>query len=309
MTIYDTIIIGGGSSGFSAAMYAGRLNMKTLVLCEGIGGTLAIAGSIENWPGIKAIDGYDLVENIHQHALEYGITVIEKRATSCKKKDGNFLVGVEGESYEGKTIIFATGTRVRKLGCPGEDQYANKGVHYCALCDGPLYKGKILGVVGGSDSAAKEALVLSEYASKVFIIYRGEQIRAEYVNLKRVEKKLKEDKIRIINFTNVTEIKGDEKKVTSVILDKAYNDKNELVLDGLFIEIGHIPLSDLAKDIGVALDQKGEIVIDREAKTNVEGVYAAGDVVDTKFKQAITGAGEAVLAAYSAYTYVSGKEL
>ncbi|MEK6874768.1 MAG: NAD(P)/FAD-dependent oxidoreductase [Nanoarchaeota archaeon] len=309
MVIYDTVIIGGGSTGFSAAMYSGRLNMKTLVVCENIGGTLAIAGAIENWPGIKSIDGYDLVEKIKEHALEYGITIVEKKAIQIQRSGDHFEVQVQGAVYETKTVIFATGTRVRKLGVVGEDVYANKGVHYCALCDGPLYKGKILGVVGGSDSAAKEALVLTQYGKKVYLLYRGEQIHPEPVNMKRVDKKIAEGSITIINNTNITEIKGDTKKVTSVNIDKAYLGKTSLELDGIFIEIGHIALSELAKPLGVVLNQKGEIIIDRDAKTNIEGVFAAGDVVDTKFKQAITGAGEAVLAAYSAYSYIGGKEL
>lgn len=302
--IYDTIVIGGGSSGFSAAMYAGRLNLKTLVLVENMGGTLAIAGNIENWPGIKSIDGYDLVDKIKEHAQEYNIEIMEKRAVKVERKDGNFIVKTQEDSFETKTVIIATGTKIRKLGVKGEEEFANKGVHYCALCDGPLYKGKVLGVVGGSDSAAKEALVLTEWGKIVYIIYRGESIRPEPVNKARVDKKIQEGKIVILNNTNITQIKGAD-RVSSILLDKPYKDRLEIEMDGLFIEIGHIPLSELTKDIGVETNQKGEIVIDRESRTNVPGVFAAGDVVDTKFKQAITGSAEGVLAAHSAYEYVN----
>ena len=305
MAIYDTIIIGGGSSGFSTAMYAGRLNLKTLVICENVGGTLAIAGKIENWPGIKSIDGYELVEQIKEHAKEYDIEIVEKKVISVEKKKDNFFVKVDGSQYETKTVVFATGTKVRKLGVPGEEQYANKGVHYCALCDGPLYKGKILGVVGGSDSAIKEALFLADYGSKVYIIYRGDKLRAEPVNMKRVEQKIKDKKIEVLYDTNITEILGNGKKVNKIVLDKSYKQSKELDIDGLFVEIGHIPLSDLAKSVGVKLNDKNEIIIDRSAKTNVSGIFAAGDVVDTSFKQAITGSAEGILAAYVAYEYVS----
>ena len=190
---------------------------------------------------------------------------------------------------------------MRKLGVPGEDEFANRGVHYCALCDGALYKNKVIGVVGGSDSAATEALLLSEYAEKVFIIYRKEKIRAEPVTAQRVERN---KKIEIINNTNVTEMKGD-KFLHSVILDKPYKGSNELKLDALFIQVGQIPLSDLAVAAGVKINQKKEIIINRDSETNIAGIFACGDVVDGKFKQAITGVAQAVTAAHSAYEYIA----
>ncbi len=302
MAIYDTIIIGGGSTGFSAAMYAGRLNLKTLVLVENMGGTLTIAGNVENWPGIKSIDGYDLADKIKEHAMEYDIEVIEKRATEIKKDKALFTVKTQDQSFQTKTIIIATGTKVKKLDIKGEDKFANKGVHYCALCDGPLYKQKTLCVVGGGDSAAKGALVLSEWGKKVYLIYRGDKITPEPVNMKRIEKKVKENKIEIITNTNLIEINGKD-KVTSILLDRPANKKMDM--DGIFIEIGHIPLSDLVKPLGVKTNQKGEIIIDKNANTNIPGIFAAGDVVDGHFKQAITGSAEGVLAAYSAYEFVN----
>lgn len=172
-------------------------------------------------------------------------------------------------------------------------------------CDGAFYKDKVVAVVGGADSAAKEALLLTQWASKVYIIYRGEKIHPEPVNDERVKRN---KKIELVTKTNIVEIKG-EKKVTHVLLDKEYNGSKEFKVDGIFVEIGHIALSDLAKNLGVVLNKKGEIIIDRLARTNVEGFYAAGDVVDTEFKQAITGVGEAVAASYSAYKYISGEEM
>ncbi len=303
--MYDVIIIGGGTTGFSAAMYTGRLNLKTLVIAESIGGTLAIAGSVENWPGIKKIDGFELAMQVKDHAMEYGCTLVEERVEKIEKISNGFVAVTAKNKYEGKTVIVATGTKIKKLGVPGEDTFANKGVHYCALCDGAFYKNKIIGVVGGSDSAAKEALVLAEYGSRVYIIYRKENIRAEPVNLERV---MKNKKIEIIQNTNVLSIQGDT-VMTEVILDKAYKGHKTMKIDGLFIEIGHLPLSEIVKGVGVAVNAKGEIIINRNAETNVTGVFAAGDVVDTSFKQAITGAGEAVLAAYAAYQYVSKQSL
>ncbi|MEK6885161.1 MAG: FAD-dependent oxidoreductase, partial [Nanoarchaeota archaeon] len=223
-------------------------------------------------------------------------------------KKHRFEIFSQGKKFNSKTIIFATGSKWKKLNVKGEKEYENRGVSYCALCDGALFKGKTVGVVGGSDSAVKEALLLTEYAKKVYIIYRGEKIHPEPINLDRAKKMIKKGKIEIINNTNVIEIKGDGEKINSVVFDKTYRGKKDFKLDGLFVDIGHIPLSDLAKDVGVKINDKSEIIIDRKSDTNIKGFYAAGDVTDTEFKQAITGVGEAVHAVYSVYEYVNNGE-
>ena len=305
--VYDLIIIGGGVSGLSAAIYAGRFKMKTAVVGETIGGTIILTTDIANYPGFKNITGEELAEKIREHALDYDVEIIEKKVTQVEqnKRDKTFRVFMGKKHLHAKTVLFATGTEWRKLNVPGEGEFTNKGVHYCALCDGPIYKNKVLGIVGGSDSAAKEALLLTEYAKKVYIIYRGEKLRPEPINYDLV---MKNKKIEVIHKTNVKAVKGD-KKVNKVLLDRPYNGSKEFKLDGLFIEIGHIPLSKLAKDLGVKLNKKKQIIIDRDSKTNMPGVFAAGDVADTEFKQAITGVAEGTLAAYSAYTYVNENEI
>jgi thioredoxin reductase (NADPH) len=304
METYDTIIIGAGVTGFGAAMYAGRLGLKTLVIGEIPGGTIINTNIVENYPGFKKLTGQELADNIKEHALDYKefISVIEDRVTGIEKKSGKFIVKIRDNEYESKTIIYATGSKWRELEVPGHEEFKNKGVHYCALCDAFFYRGKTVAVVGGSDAAAKDALVLSEHAKKVYIIYRKEEIRAEPVNKKRISEK---KNIEIINNRNVVEIRGDETGVTHVILDKEYKNSKKLDLAGVFIAIGHVPLSEMAKKLGVELNQKGEIRINRKSETNVPGFYAAGDVVDTHFKQAITGVAEGVLAAYSAYEYIN----
>lgn len=305
---YDTIIIGGGVAGLAAAMYAGRLELKTLLLSDKTGGTIVLTDIVENYPGFIRLTGQELADKIKEHAMQYTVEMVEEKAADVKMcGDRCYSVYTEDKSYHTKTIIFATGTKHKELGIPGEKEFSAKGVHTCALCDGPFYKEKTVGVVGGSDSAAKEALLLTRWAKKVYIIYRGEKIRPEPVNMTRIEQKVKEGRIEIINSTNVTEIKGD-KFVKSVIFDKPYNGGKEFTLDSVFIEIGSMPISEMAKKLGASTNEKGEIIINREAKTNVPGLFAAGDVADTKFKQAITGVGEAVLAVYSAYTYVNENE-
>ena len=302
--LYDIAIIGGGCAGFGAAMYAGRFQLKVVVFADNMGGTITLTDIVENYPGFKKLTGGELAEKLIEHAKDYKIDIVEEKVTDVGKKGKLFSLKTESGTFSAKTILFATGTIWRKLGVPGEKEFANRGVHYCALCDGAMYKNKLIGVVGGSDSAAKEALLLSDYGKKVYIIYRGEKIRPEPVNMTRVEKKVKEGRIEIINNTNVKGIKGD-KFLKHVILDNPHKGKKELPLDALFIEIGHIPMSELTKKLEVKLNEKGEIIIDRFSRTNVPGIYAAGDVADTEFKQAITGVAEGVTAAYSAYKHLS----
>lgn len=310
---YDLVIIGAGVAGLAGAMYAARLGLKTLVLGTThsselpIGGVITTTNIVENYPGFIAISGPELGEKIKNHAASYKEVCIKtEKVESIENKDGEFVVKSKKGEYVGKTLLFATGTKWKKLEVPGSLEFENKGVAYCALCDAPLFKGKVVGVVGGSDSAVKDALVLAEHAKKVYIIYRGEKIRPEPINLKRVEEN---EKIEVINKTNVLEVRG-EKNVGSVILDNPYKGKKELELDGLFIAIGHVVLSDLAKSLGIRLNEKGEIVIDHKtSETNICGIFAAGDVADKPFKQAITGVAEGCTAAYSAYEFLKKEKV
>ena len=310
--MYDMVIIGAGVVGLATAMYAGRLNLKTIVLgtTSGtelpIGGVITLTDTVENYPGFKHLTGQELAEKMEEHAKDYDTEIKEEKVTDIKKNEGMdcFDVKTEKSEYHSKTIIFATGAKWRELQMKGAEEFKNKGVHYCALCDGALFKDKIIAVVGGSDTAAKEAILLSQFGKKVYMIYRGDKIRPEPVNAKLIEKN---EKIEVINNTNIVEILGD-KFVNKVILDKEYNGSKELVLDGIFGAIGHIPLSDLAVKLGVEINKKKEIMIDRSSNTNVKGVFAAGDVVDSGFKQAITGVAEGVVAAHSAFTYTNENE-
>ena len=306
---YDFVIIGAGVTGLAAAMYGARLELK--VLCLGsssgsempVGGVITTTNLVENYPGFIKTSGNQLAESIKKHAESYDkVTIKEEKVESVKKSGKGFSIKTTGGDYFGKTILFATGTIWKKLEVKGGKEFENKGVAYCALCDAPLFKKKTVAVVGGSDSAAKDALVLAENAAKVYIIYRKEKIRAEPVNLNRISEK---KNIEIINNANIVEVKGD-RAVRSVVLDREFNGSNELKLDGVFVAIGHTALSGLAKEIGVKTNEKDEIVIDHKtSETNVAGVFAAGDVADKPFKQAITGVAEGCTAAYSAFEYIT----
>jgi len=303
--IYDVAIIGAGIVGLAGAIYARRMNLKTIVFGNERGGTLAKTHVVENYPGFISLTGPELTDKILEHAKFYEPTIIMRAVIEIKKQGNCYEVSTKKESYKAKIILFATGSIWKELGVPGEEEFKNKGVHYCASCDGPLYKGKKVGVVvGGGDSAVKESLLLSEFFQEVHVIARS-TFKPEPINMDRAKAN---KKIHLHENTQIKEIKGD-KFANEVILDNPINGSNSLKVDAVFVEIGHIPLSDLAVKLGVKVNKGKEIIIDRLARTNVGGIYAAGDVGDLKFKQAITGVGEAVTAIYSIYDDLSKGEI
>lgn len=294
--IYDLIVLGGGPAAIGCAIYAARFAMDVLIIGKTFGGLIATTHIVENYPAITSVSGQGLMDMFKDHMDSLKIPYISDEIQSIEKTDNYFILHSFFQKFKAKTVCIATGSERKKLGIPGEDEFAGRGVSYCATCDGPFYKDKVVCVIGGSDSAAKEALFLSQNVKKVYIIYRGEEIRAEPINKKRVNEN---EKIEIIYKTNIVEIKGNG-VVKSVVFDSG----KEFETDGVFIEIGSKPNSDLAKRADVKLNQKGEIMINRKSETNVPGILAAGDVADSPFKQAITGVAEGVIAAYSAFDYV-----
>ncbi|MBU0535590.1 MAG: FAD-dependent oxidoreductase, partial [Nanoarchaeota archaeon] len=294
--MYDLIIIGGGCAGMAAGIYAARYNLKTLIISKETGGVLNEAHLVENWPGERSIPGADLMVKFKEHAEGLGVDFSDLEVEKIEKKDNEFIVTSGQESFQAKALILAWGLRRRHLNIPGEDEFAGRGVSYCYTCDAPFFKEKVVGVVGGSDSAALASLLSAQYAKKVYIIYRKDELRAEPVNKTAVEGN---EKIEMIYNTNITEVKG-SKFLTTAILDKPFNGSNELQVDGLFIEVGSVPSTVLAEQIGVKLDKSGLIIVDKNRSTNVEGVFAAGDSTDTVMKQAITAAADGAIAALGA---------
>lgn len=299
--IYDIIVLGGGPTAIGCAIYAARFAMNVLIIGKTFGGLIATTHIVENYPGITSVSGPGFMEMFREHMQSLNISYISDEIGSIEKLDDHFILHSFFQKFKAYTICIATGSERKKLGIPGEDEFAGRGVSYCATCDGPFFKDKVVCVIGGSDSAAKEALFLAQNAKKVYIIYRGEEIRAEPINKKRV---YENEKIEIIYKTNITEIRG-ENSVKKVIFDNG----KEFEVDGVFIEIGSFPNSDLAKRIGVNTNEKGEIMINRKSETNIPGIFAAGDVADAPFKQAITGVAEGVIAAYSAFDYLKKMEI
>ena len=297
---YDTVIIGSGAAGLGTAVYAGRYRMKVLVLSKEFGGETASAGKIENYPGVPSVDGYELMSLMKKQAKELGVQFVDGKATSITRQEHCFEVKIEKVTYQTHEVVFATGAERRRLGIPNEKELTGKGVHYCVTCDGPVYGGKTIALAGGGDASVKGAVLASEYVNKVYLLVRGTEITAEPINLDRMKKL--EDKIKVVFETEVKEIVGSN-KLEKIILSKPLNGSNELTVDGLFVEIGAVPNVELAVSLGVELDNHGYIKVDNMMKTNIDGVFAAGDTVNHfgSFKQDITAAAMGAVAATSAY--------
>ena len=297
----DLIIIGAGPAGYTAAIYAARYMLKTIVIADDLGGLMLTADIVENFPGFPSIHGKELMEKFKDHAESLNATIVKERVTGIAKDDDGFAVTTESSHFTAKTIIIATGSERRKLGVKGEDEFLGSGVSYCATCDAAFFKNKVTCVIGGSDSAAKEALVLSRVAKKVYIIYRREKLRSEPMMTERVYSC---GNVEVIHGANVTEIAGKpDGIVEKVMLDTG----DEIATSGVFIDVGYTPRNDLAKTLGVELDAEEQIIVDKDMKTNVEGVFAAGDVTSGTLKQAITAAADGAKACWSAFQYTQAK--
>lgn len=294
--MYDLIIVGAGPAGLSAAIYAARYRLKTLVIGEIIGGLILDAYKVCNYPGFKEISGIELMKKFEEQVKELKVQIKEEEVTNINKQKDKFFITTKKNKYESKTIILALGTKRRKLNIPGEENFVGKGISYCATCDAALFKEGVVGVVGGSNAAAMTAELLAEYAKKVYIIYRKEKMRAEPLVVERLEKN---KKIEIVYNANVKKINGDN-FIKSIELDTG----KELKLDGLFIEIGAVPALAITKGLNLKTDKEGYIVVDREQSTGVEGVYAAGDISNNSLKQVVTATAEGSVAAFSAYLHL-----
>lgn len=306
MNFYPIIVVGGGVSGSAAAMYAARFNLKTLVFAEQPGGLITTTHLVENYPGIKSISGPKMGMEFMEHAKETGAEFKYEKIISAEKvvletenefngMDG-FKVSTKSSEFFCVTLVLATGTEHKHLGIAGEEEFKNKGVSYCALCDANFFKDKTVCVVGGGDTAAIDANILAQQCKKVYVMVRKDFMRAEPVNQKRIEDN---PKVEILYKTELESIHGDD-SVTSVKL----KDGSNMPMDGVFVAIGWNTKSELASKLGVKLNARNEIIINREAETNIPGLYAAGDVTDAHFKQAIIGAAEGVYASVQAFNFI-----
>ncbi len=305
MRHFDTIIVGGGAAAYAAAIYAKRYDLSVLVVEGEFGGETALAGAIENYPGFESIDGFDLMKRMKDQATKLGAVAVAGEATLVRNSYHCFRVKAGEAAYDGKTIILATGMEHRKLGLAREDELRGKGIHYCATCDGPLFKGKRVGVVGGGDSAVKWANQLADVgvASVTMFVREQDLSRAEPINRDRLATR---SNVTTLLETAVTALQGGP-PLASVRYRGKDGQEKAMPLDGLFVAIGAKPRGALAKQLGVRLAKSGEVAVDpRTMATSVDGVFAAGDLTDASgsFKQIVTGAAQGAIAATSAYADV-----
>lgn len=294
---YDLVIIGGGSAGYPAGVYASRYNLKTLVIVKEQGGLIASVHEVCNFPGFESINGFELAKKFEEHARNNGVEIIDDSVISVEKKGKYFIIKTESSNDEikAKAVILATGTKHRHLGIESENTFRGKGVSYCATCDGMFFRNKEVGIVGGGDSAVSDAIILAQNSKKVYLFVRS-KLRAEPANIDKLKKF---SNIEIITGVNVKEICGTN-SVEYVLLDNG----TKVELKGVFIAIGLDPRNELAKHLELELNKFGEIIVDRLYHTSLDGVFAAGDVTDFPWKQVITAASSGSVAARSAFNYI-----
>ena len=296
----ELVIMGAGAAGLSAGIYGARSGLKTLVLEEKLaGGTTADAPVVENYLGFQSISGRELAQKMVAHCRSVGVEIHElEKAVSLDLKGKKKVVKTDKVVYETEAVIIASGTHYRELNVPGEKEFRGKGVSYCGICDGPLFKNKRVLVVGGGNSAAITALYIAELASEVKLAHRRGVLRAEEALVKALENR---ENLEILWNTEVKEIVGENVVGKALLYDNRTGETKELKLDGVFIQVGEDPNSQLAKKAGVKTDREGYIIVDGRQRTNIIGVYAAGDITNHPVKQIGTAVGQGITASLEAY--------
>jgi thioredoxin-disulfide reductase len=297
--MYDVIIVGGGPAGLTAGIYAARRALKTLVLSRDIGGQASKAWDVENYPGFEKISGADLCNNFFNQVKLFGTEVKFEEAKSIQKKSEGFKLKTGSNVYESKTIILASGKKPRELGVPGEEEFKGKGVSYCATCDGPFFKEKTIAIIGGGNSALDAALYCSKICQKIYLIYRGTTFPAEQFLIEKVKA---ETKIETLLESEIAQISGSQ-TVEKIELKSG----KSLSVSGVIVEIGYIVDRTILENF-VELNEKGQVKTNSRQETSVPGVFAAGDITDTAYKQIIIAAGEGAKAALSAFDFIQKKE-
>ncbi|MFH1854554.1 MAG: FAD-dependent oxidoreductase [Candidatus Omnitrophota bacterium] len=299
MDVFDLIIIGAGPAGITAAVYAARKKINFLIVTKDIGGQTAWSGDIENYTGYQFVTGPELVSKFEEHIRGYGISIKENEIVKeVIKQDDIIYIRTDKAEYRAKTVIVASGKRSKELGVPGEKEYKNKGLTYCATCDGPLFSGKDVAVIGGGNSALDAALQLMNIARRVYIINIAPQLTGDSVMKEKMENK---ENVTIFNNSQATAVVG-EKLVTGIKVKRGTKEET-LSVQGIFVEIGLIPNSDFVK--GLEKNQRGEIKVDNYNMTNAPGIFAAGDVTDVPEKQIIIAAGEGAKAMLGVFRHIS----
>ncbi len=297
----DLIVIGGGAAGLTAAQYGARGNLSVLVIEQmAAGGQALLIDDLENYPGFpEPVKGFDISQKMEQQAVNFGAEITYESVASVKKEGNIFIVKTDRNELKALSVIIATGTQHRNLDIPGEKEFTGRGVSYCATCDGPFFKDKKMLVVGGGDAACDEATFLSNLTDKIIMIHRRDRFRAQKALAERV---LKNPHIEVRFNHELKEIMGSQKVEKVRLLNNSKNNEYEENTDAVFVFIGSIPQTAMVQ--GVKLDEAGYIVTDRKMETNIKGLFAAGDVRSTPFRQVVVAAGEGAVAAHSVSQYI-----
>lgn len=304
---YDLIIIGAGAAGMTASIYASRYKLKNLLIGDIIGGTTTEAHKIHNWPGDPGISGFELTNKMSAHVKALGAEIMGDTVIEVIKQDVGFLLKTKnGKALTTKKVLFTSGTKHRHLGLPRENELLGKGVGYCATCDGLFYQGRRVAMIGGGNSVISAALYLADVADKVFVICRSEALKGEPLWREELTKR---SNVVIILNTNVVGLVGQE-KLEAIELDQAYNNSQVLEVDGMFVEIGLVPQTELFKALGGETNELGYILVKADMSTNIAGVYAAGDSTNASnnFHQIVTACSEGAVAADAIYKSLSVSE-
>jgi len=303
MENWDVIIVGAGSAGLSAGIYAVRSGLKTLILDEKFaGGTISDASKVVNYPGFVEISGSELAEKMTSHAKTVGATIHDIEPVNELDLAGELkVVKTASASYQAIAVIYSTGSHYKELGVKGESEFKGKGVSYCGVCDGPFFKGKKVLVVGGGNTACITTLYLSGLASQVYVVHRREAFRAEESLVSDISSK---SNVSILWNTEIQEIKGDKQVRTVTLIDNVTKQTKDLDVDAVFVQIGEAPNSQIASASGIEVDQHGYVKVNTRQETNLPGVFAAGDVTDQPIKQVGTAVGQGITAALEAYSFI-----
>lgn len=299
---FDFVSIGGGPASYNASLYAKRKGLNVLIIAKKPGGQLLNTSSVDNYLGFKELSGEALYEEFREHVKSLDVLEMDDRLVNkIEKKNNLFHLTLDDYSVVmSKTVLVATGSNPRKLGVKGEVEFANAGVAYCAICDAPLFKGKDVIIAGGGNSAVEAAIDVAKIANHVTLVHRS-QLRADQI---LIDKMRSQANIQVHLESQILEIEGDTKMRSIRVLDKQKNEEYRIEADGIFIEIGNIPNSDLVKDL-VQLNERNEVIVNRKQETSLEGCYSAGDVTDTPYKQIIIATAEGAKAALAANEYIN----
>lgn len=302
---YDVVIVGAGIAGLTAALYLARQGLRALVVSADLGGQLLLASEIQNFPGFDSIRGFELARRVEAQARAFGAEIVYDEVLGISREGGAFAVRGANEEYRALSVILACGKAPKELSVPGEGELKGKGVSYCVVCDAPLFRGRTVALVSWGYHGWESANVLAGYAKKVYWVFPSEKPHEEVSQL------LQRGNVELVPRAQPVAIKGERRVEAFIVKDRATGEERVLAVDGVFVEVGYEPKTEFLKGF-VELNERGEVIVDRECKTSQPGVFAAGDVTDMPYKQAVIAAGTGAISALSAYRYVmelKGKEV